>query len=103
MRARDGRPLVHVLAAKDTIPDWARGPLSFENLSLAGRLELGPSVAVEQLQGKGGGVGVAGRARKVRGRTDGAITLSFGVLSLKVDLGSGGVRPSIGGGPRSPP
>jgi hypothetical protein len=103
--ARDARPALHVVdAKKQTVPEWAKGPLAMDPLSLVGRLELGPGVALEKVRGEGGNIDIGGRVRKEGKRTDGEINLALGPLSLEINLGpGGGMRPGIGGGPKDTP
>lgn len=103
--ARDARPALHVIdSKKQSIPEWAKGPLAMEGLNLVGRLELGPGVGLEKVHGEGGPIDIGGRMHKDGKRTDGEIVLGWGPLFLKIDLGAGGsVKPGIGGGPKGLP
>jgi len=100
--ARDARPALHIVdAKKQTVPEWAKGPLAMEGLSLTGRIELGPGLGLEKVRGEGGNIDIGARLHKEGKKTEGEVILAWGPLSLTIGLGqSAGVRPGIGGGPK---
>lgn len=96
--ARDARPLVHELEAKGSLPSFAREPLSVENVSLGGRLLLGPGIGVESLRARGGMLSITGDAKTAKGKKSGTLRIALGPLSADVNVGKDGG--GVGGGPR---
>lgn len=97
-RARDARPIVYLATKGSPLPNWAREPLAMEGLTVAGKLHVGPGVALESFTGEGGSIELKGRAKKVEKKTEGHVTLSYGPFALTIQLGP---KSGVGGGPKT--
>jgi hypothetical protein len=100
---KDARPIIYLLAAKEQLPDWTRGFLTMDGLTLGAHFETGPGrKEIDRLEGKGGAWKIGGHVKQIDGNREGELYLGNGTLGVKVPLDSkgGSVKPSIGGGPK---